>query len=34
MEDSTDNIKEKELEEKKQYLTEEIINKGFNTNDF
>ena len=34
MEDSTDDIREKELEEKKQYLTEEIINKGFNTNDF
>ena len=34
MEDSTYINNEKDLEEKKQFLKEEIINKGFNPNDF
>ena len=34
MECSTDNNGENDLEEKKNFLTEEIINKGFNANDF
>ena len=34
MESSTDNIGENDIEQKKQFLREEIINKGFNTEDF
>jgi hypothetical protein len=32
--ESNENYETDDLEQKKQYLTEEIINKGYNPNDF